>query len=144
MKEKIINELKKLINSKLVDIKRGKNILYLTFEKGGKAYNLKVECPFRFLKDEKIIIASYSIYTYNLKNEEINDLEYDKQNQIFDKKIEEMLNETEIFVQDIGGNDFEKIKIFFNNQLIFEVFNDVSDKEIIHNSLLKESIYFTT
>lgn len=135
MKENVRTELKNIINSRLVDIERGKNILYLTFEKEEEKYSLRVECPFRFLKDQKIIIASYSIYTYNLKNADINNLEYEKQNKIIDKKIEEMLNEKEVFVQNVVENNLGEIKIFFSNQFTFEVFNDSSDKKLIYKLL---------
>ncbi|PAF44755.1 hypothetical protein [Helicobacter sp. 11S02596-1] len=118
-----------LIGKELSSIKRIATMLCLGF--GGffndgddkiPCYSLHIQCPFRFILGEKIILASYDISKRFQEN-----LDDKMGNSVFDKLLDERISPLlPLKVIDCICNPLGDIKIIFSNDVILETFIDAS------------------
>ena len=119
----------------MLDIGFGENVKYVSLNDNERIvayYVIHIQTSWRFIKDEKIILAFSDFY--NPKD----DISYEvfQENQFgnsqFDSRsneINELINSTEIKIVNIIANDFGDITIYFDNKFRLEVFVDVSGVE---------------
>ncbi|PAF44756.1 hypothetical protein [Helicobacter sp. 11S02596-1] len=101
-------------------------------------YSLDIQCPFRFILGEKIILASYDISKRFQEN-----LDDKMGNSVFDKLLDERISPLlPLKVIDCICNPLGDIKIIFSNDVILETFIDAS-LEVEHYRLADETKDFT-
>lgn len=131
-----------LINQKLNNIKRVAAMLCLGY--GGfildkdkdkiPLYSFHIQCPYRFILNNKIILASYDISKRFQKN-----FDDAAENTIFDEIVKKIfLPLLPLKIIHIKISNFGDIEIIFENKMIFQTFID-SSQEVEHWRLSDET-----
>jgi hypothetical protein len=158
IKEQIEEELKELLGQPLIEIGRAANLLWLSFgekitvidrnghEKVKSKFSLNIQCSWRLIKENRIIVASKDIYLPRTNSKE-RDFDWDNVGaNRFDEKIEEfkkqeMLN---IVVSKISADEYGGVKLHFKTGEVLDVFPDDSLEDEFWRLIIsgKESKHF--
>ena len=129
--EKVLNTLK---NTKLKDIGRCANMLWLIFEKNGDQYAVHVQCSWRIADVLSILLADGDIY-YSISE----DVEWNVQgNSIFDI-ISAKIKNQDLYVAECSLKGISDLCICFQNGWSFYAFYNNSIEEEQWRIFLKDS-----
>lgn len=139
MEKNIEQSINKVHKKKFLCLGRATNLLWIQFGNILKLKNFKneeiekgeyvfhIQCPWRFIQKNKILLGNEDIYQ---SEEYIENFDWTKKGtSIFDKKessINELLKNTK--VKEVYLNSLGDLKIIFTNEVIFEVFLNTSLK----------------
>ena len=108
-----------LVNSNLLKVGRSADMLWLLFEKDTIIYSLHVQCPFRFIRQGKIIIASHDMYCPSKKfNGEYETFNWDVEGaNLFDENVKRYLDNYDSKCIQISISEFNDLKVVFDNSI---------------------------
>ena len=120
-----------IIGKNIVDINRVCNMLCIEFQSPkGVCVSLHVQSFFRVSQRNKILISSEDMFRCN-DEREINDFQWDVPGKsVFDKSIvdyHDLLFNS--LVTKVEQNEIGDCFIFFNNDLVFQIFIDTTETE---------------
>lgn len=132
--EQLKREFSNLVGLKLVKINRVINMVTLNFEDDlyEKELSVHIQCPCRFIMENKIYIGSGDMYIPSSKyNSNYTDFEWDKAgNNLFDENASYFVNKVApIIAQKIEINSFGDVKIQFTEEIYLEIFVNNSNNE---------------
>ncbi|MCJ7983157.1 hypothetical protein MUB16_01985 [Priestia sp. OVL9] len=137
MREAIRSQIGKLIGLNLQYAGRASNLFWLGFgelisvTRRGKTeelaeYALDIQCSWRIIKDNKILVGSRDFYSPRTGwNEENDDFDWDVQgNNRFDERIESFIENTKehVAVERVEPDEVGGLKIFLSQGYLLEVF----------------------
>ena len=126
----IIDELRVLIGTELIDVGRAANMVWLHFTKDEESkYALHLQCPFRFETNEGILVTSGDMYFPATSfNEEYSDYAYDVQEKnLFDEKAVMLING--YYVQELITGKHNDLHIEFSGEISLNTFTNSSTNE---------------
>ncbi|MGO4888030.1 hypothetical protein ACJ2A9_09755 [Anaerobacillus sp. MEB173] len=143
MKEVISSELGKLVGLKFQDAGRSSNLFWLGFGdiiqiiRRGKTevsaeYALHIQCSWRIIMKNKIIVASRDFYSPSSEGDgEIEDFDWDLQgNNRFDEQIKTFIRDKgRLKVEKIESDDVGGLKVFLSDGYKLEIFPDSSEDD---------------
>lgn len=144
MREAIRSQIGKLIGLNLQYAGRASNLFWLGFgelisvTRRGKTeelaeYALDIQCSWRIIKDNKILVGSRDFYSPRTGwNEENDDFDWDVQgNNRFDERIESFIENTKehVAVERVEPDEVGGLKIFLSQGYLLEVFPDTSEDD---------------
>lgn len=144
MREAIRSQIGKLIGLNLQYAGRASNLFWLGFgelisvTRRGKTeelaeYALDIQCSWRIIKDNKILVGSRDFYSPRTGwNEENDDFDWDVQgNNRFDERIESFIENTKehVDVERVEPDEVGGLKIFLSQGYLLEVFPDTSEDD---------------
>ncbi|UAT31064.1 hypothetical protein K7T73_01995 [Bacillus badius] len=144
MREEIKTELGKLVSLKLLSAGRASNLFWLGFGemitviRKGKTeelaeYALDIQCSWRIIKENKILVASRDVYTPNSTLEaNTEDFDWDIQgNNRFDERINSFLEDVQrhIIVESIDVDNVGGLTVSLSEGFVLEVFPDSSEED---------------
>ncbi|MEH6967135.1 hypothetical protein V7195_24965 [Priestia megaterium] len=144
MREAIRSQIGKLIGLNLQYAGRASNLFWLGFgelisvTRRGKTeelaeYALDIQCSWRIIKDNKILVGSRDFYSPRTGwNQENDDFDWDVQgNNRFDERIESFIENTKehVAVERVEPDEVGGLKIFLSQGYLLEVFPDTSEDD---------------
>ncbi|WP_182007553.1 hypothetical protein [Priestia aryabhattai] len=144
MRDAIRSQIGKLIGLNLRYAGRASNLFWLGFgemisvTRRGKTeelaeYALDIQCSWRIIKDDKILVGSRDFYSPRSGwNEENDNFDWDVQgNNRFDERIESFIENAKehVTVERVEPDEVGGIKIFLSQGYLLEVFPDTSEDD---------------
>lgn len=145
MRIKIENELNKLLGLPLEDMGRSGNLVWFSFgkpsmveDRRGKMrkvseYALNVQCSWRIIKEDQILVASRDIYIPSQRWKGLEeDFNWDVEGMNrCDERSKEFIRNTKfkIAIEKIQADNIGGVKLFFTEQYVLEILPDDSTQE---------------
>jgi len=121
----ILDILNALLESKLVDIGRGGSMAWLVFrKKKGAEYSLHLQCPFRFERNNEILVARDDIFYPNTSSTK-DDCDFDWDiigNNLYDEKVLQIKNK--YYVKECIIGKFNDLIIRFTDNVVLYCFSN--------------------
>jgi hypothetical protein len=139
-KEYAMSILNVLKGAKLLKLTRAAQMPCFQFSdalSGSPKFQLHIQCSFRFVSKEKVVVASSDVYQPNSSYEVNNDFDFENfewdivgQNR-FDEIVKNIITPNMDFfiIESIELSAFGDLRIYFSNDFVLDVYIDTSGSE---------------